>query len=232
MFYFLTYPLFFVMFRLLTRVLGRLRSSGEANVPRTGAFLYCPNHTTDADPPILMATIPRRCWYIGKEELFDIRILGWMLAHFHAFPIKRDSADRAALRRAERLLRAGKPLTIFAEGRCSEDGKLQRLQPGAAMLAVRAGVPLLPVGIQNAYEFVPYGKFTPRRTKHPIIVTFGPPIRPEDYAHLRHSKQIEAMTQKLGEELARLTHQAPPPETPAAQRGSKAATGDLAAPVF
>lgn len=212
MFYFLTYPIFFTVFRLLARTLGRLRSSGEENVPRAGAFIYCPNHTTDVDPAILLVTIPRRSWYIAKEELFGIPVLGWMLAHYRTFPIKRNSADRAALRRAEHLLRAGQPLTIFAEGRGSPDGRLQRLQPGAAMLAVRTGVPLVPVGIRHANEFVPYAKVWPRRSKHPITVTFGPPIFPKDYAHLRHSRQIEAMTKKLGEELARLTYQDPPPD--------------------
>lgn len=218
MFYYLTYPFFFTIFRLLVRVLGRLQSSGEHNVPLTGAFLYCPNHTTDADPPVILATAPRRCWFIGKEELYDIKVLGWMLAHFHTFPIKRDSPDRAALRRAEALLRSGEPLTLFPEGRCSEDGKLLRLQPGAAMLALRAGVPIIPVGIEDNYELVPYGKFVPRWSKHPVIVTFGPPISPKDFAHLKHGQAIEAITKKLGEELARLTHQDPPPEAPLARR--------------
>ena len=113
MFYYLTYPFFFTFFRLAFRVLGRLQSSGEHHVPIQGAFLYCPNHTTDADPPLMLAAAPRRCWFIGKEELYDIKILGWMLAHFHTFPIKRDSPDRAALRRAEKLLCAGEPLTII-----------------------------------------------------------------------------------------------------------------------
>lgn len=225
MFYYLTYPFFFTAFRLIARVLGRLRSSGECNVPLSGGFLYCPNHTTDADPPILLVTVPRRCWFIAKEEWYDVKILGWMLMHFHTFPIKRDSPDRAALRRAEGLLRAGEPLTLFAEGRCSENGKLLRLQPGAAMLAVRTGVPIIPVGIEHNDELVPYGMFSPRKTTHPVTVTFGPPIHPRDYAHLKHGQAIEAITKKLGEELARLTHQDPPPEEPAKARAARSASG-------
>ena len=211
MIYFLAYPFVFVPFRLLARVLGRLRSSGEGNVPPRGAFLYCPNHISDADPPTLFVTVPRRAWYIGKEELFQVPVVGWFFRHFRGIPIKRDSADRAALRRAEHLLRAGEPLVIFPEGRCSETGRLGKIQPGAALLAVRTGVPIVPVGIEHTNEMLPYGAAVPRPSRHSVTVTFGPQIRMESFAHLPRGERVEAVTKAIGEELARLTHQDPPP---------------------
>jgi len=214
MFYFLAYPFVFTLIRLLARLLGRVQSFGEENVPRTGGMIYCPNHLSDADPPTILVTVPRRAWYIGKEELFQIAGVGWFFRHFHGFPIKRDSADRAALKRAEGLLKRGEALVIFPEGRCAQDGKLQRIQPGAALLAVRANVPIVPVGLEHTNELLPYGTNRPRFSKHPVRVTFGPAIRPQDFAALSRSQAIEAVTQKLGEELARMTHQpapAPPP---------------------
>lgn len=234
MFYFLSYPFLFAATRLMLRVLGRLRSSGERNVPRSGGVIYCPNHISDIDPATIFVTIPRRAWFIGKEELFKIPVLGWFFHHFHAFPIKRDSADRAALRRAEACLRRGEPILIFPEGRCALDGKLQRIQPGAALLAVRAGVPIIPIGLEHTNEVLPYGKLVPRFSQHPVMVTFGPPIHPQAFADLKHGQAIEAITRKVGEELACITHQAPPPEAPVTKRiarGEKAeaqpiATGD------
>ncbi len=211
MLYFLTYPFFFVAARLLLRVLGRLRSSGEHHVPRRGGLIYSPNHVSDIDPPTVFVTFPRRAWFIGKTELFEIPVVGWFFHHFHAFPIKRDSADRAALRRAEQCLRQGDPILVFPEGRCSRTGTLQRIQSGAALLSVRTGCPIIPVGLEHTNEVLPYGKLMPRFSRRPVTVTFGPPLRPQAFSHLKHGKAVEAMTLALGNELARLTHQAPPP---------------------
>ena len=210
MFYFLAYPLVFVLLRLLMRVLGRLRSSGEANVPATGGFLLCPNHVSDCDPPAVFVSCPRRAWYVGKRELFEIPVLGWMFGHFQGFPIKRDSADRAALRRIEALLKAGEPVVLFPEGRLSENGKLQRIQPGAALLSLRTGVPIVPVGLQNTNGVVPYGKLWPRWSPRRVQVAYGTPLRPQDYAHLPRAEAMAALTQALGAAIAGLSHQPPP----------------------
>jgi 1-acyl-sn-glycerol-3-phosphate acyltransferase len=209
--YFITLPVLFPLARLLVRVLGRMRTSGEGNVPARGGFIYCPNHISDADPVAFFVAQPRRAWFIGKQELFDIPVLGWFFYHFHAFPIRRDTADRAALRRAEACLRRGEPILLFPEGRCSQTGRLQHIQSGAALLAVRADVPIVPIGIEHTNEMLPYGSLVPRFSRHPVSLTFGPAIRPEAFAHLKHGDAVEAITRKLGDELARLTHQAPPP---------------------
>ncbi|MEO7719897.1 MAG: lysophospholipid acyltransferase family protein [Capsulimonas sp.] len=221
MIYFLFYPIVFTVLRVMIRIYGRLRSSGEHNVPQTGGLIYCPNHTTDADPPTMFVTLPRRAWFIGKSELFETPVFGWFFHHFHAFPIKRDSADRAALRRAEDCLKRGEPIIIFPEGRCAQDGKLQRLQPGAAMLAMRAGVPIVPIGIQHANEMLPYAAKKPQFSKHPVTVKFGEPIHPSKFASLPRSQAIEEITRELGLALAALTDQAPPPVDAVRERRNK-----------
>lgn len=216
--YFFSSFVLFPLARLLARVLGRLRTSGERHVPARGGFIYCPNHISDADPVVFFVSQPRRAWFIGKQELFDIPILGWFFYRFHAFPIRRDTADRAALRRAEACLRRGEPILLFPEGRCSQTGRLQHIQSGAALLALRADVPIVPVGIEHTNELLPYGSLAPRFSRHPVTLTFGPILRPSEFAHLKHGEAVEAMTHKLGEELARLTHQAPPPASAARPR--------------
>lgn len=208
MFYFLLYPLVFTVSRLLLRVLGRLRSSGEGHVPPSGGLLYCPNHASDADPAAIFVSAPRRCWMVAKRELFEIPVAGWFFAHFHGLSINRDSADRAALRRIEARLKAGDPVLLFPEGRVSETGRLGPMQPGAALLALRAGVPIVPVGLQNMPGLLPYGRLLLQWSPHAVIVTYGPPIRPQDFAHLPRARAITAMTARLGAELARLS--APP----------------------
>ena len=205
MIYFLAYPAIFAVMRLLMRVLGRIRASGEANVPRRGGVLYCPNHLSDCDPVAIFVTAPRRCWMVGKSEIFEIPVLGRFFSHFQAFPIKRDSPDRAALRKAENLLKSGEALLLFPEGRLSEDGVLQRLQPGAALLSVRTGAPIIPIGLRHTDQIVPYGSLTPRYSPASVTVTYGPPISPQAFAALPRGEAIAAITQKLGAELARLS---------------------------
>ena len=205
--YFLLYPLVFTLLRLLMRVLGRLQSFGEENVPATGGFLLCPNHISDCDPPAVFVSTPRRAWFVGKSELFEIPVLGWFFSHFQGFPIKRDSADRDALRRIEALLRAGQPVVLFPEGRLSETGTLQKLQPGAALLSLRTGVPIVPVGITGTSGIVPYGKLRPRFSPRPVRVAYGLPIYPQAYAALPRREAITAMMQALEAALVRLTQQ-------------------------
>ena len=88
---------------------------------------------------------------------------------------------------------------------------MQRLQPGVALVALRTGAPIIPVGLENVNGVLPYGELVPRWSPRPIVVTYGPPIRPQDFAGMPRGRAIEAITQKLGDELARLTHQPPPP---------------------
>ena len=211
MIYFLSYPFLFAFLRLLLRGLGGLRSSGEQNVPHRGGVLYCPNHISDADPTAIFVTAPRRCWMVGKREIFEIPVLGWFFFQLQAIPIQRDSPDRTALRRIEEVLKGGEAVLLFPEGRCSEDGRLQKLQPGVALVALRTGTPIIPIGLQNTNGLLPYGKLMPRRPSAPISVIYGPPIDPREFGHLPRSQAIAALTQKLGAELARLTQQPLPP---------------------
>ena len=201
----------YCILRLAIRLLGKLKTSGEHNVPGSGGVLYCPNHLSDADPPTLFVSLPRRAWYVGKSELFEIPVVGAFFRSFRGFPIKRDSADRAALRKAERLLMRGEPLVLFPEGRCAQDGVLARLQPGAALLAIRTNCPIVPVGIAGTNRLLPYGSRLPRFTHQPVTVMFGPPIYPSEFSHLANSRAIEAITEKLGERIAGMTNQIPPP---------------------
>ena len=211
MIYFLSYPFLFASLRLILRVLGRLQSSGEGNVPRRGGVLYCPNHISDADPAAIFVTAPRRCWMVGKKELFQIPVLGPYFAQLQGIQIHRDTPDRAALRRIEEVLKGGEAVLLFPEGRASEDGRLQPLQSGVALVALRTGTPIVPIGLENVNGVLPYGEIAPRWSPKPVVVTYGPPIRPQDFAGMPRSRAIEAITHKLGSEIARLTRQPLPP---------------------
>jgi 1-acyl-sn-glycerol-3-phosphate acyltransferase len=215
--------------KLIFWLCGGLRATGQENVPLTGRLLVCPNHISDSDPPAVLATLPRGDFAtMAKEELFRIPILRWMLRVYGTFPVVRDSADRKALRLAEKVLETESALLIFPEGRLSEDGSLLKMQSGAAVLALRTGAPIVPVGLIGTNNVLPYAKLVPRRARKPTRVRFGAAITLGEFAEMPHKQAVKALTARLGLEIAKLTEQQPPAdkddETPTSA-GAKTAPG-------
>lgn len=232
MLYAITWPLMKRFMRLLFAVLGGFRKSGLENVPRTGGVLLCPNHVCDADPPAVAVALPRSAWFMAKEELFTIPVLGALIRLWRGFPVRRNSADRAALRRAEELLKNGEAVVIFPEGGGNPEGTLQPLNPGALMIALRAKAPVVPVALVNTNKVWTYGEALPHRGGVPVSVTFGPPLDLSDLYGTRGA--VEVATRRLTEALAGMLNQPIPTSEPgireeaeappAAPVGEKAAT--------
>lgn len=194
--------------RWLFRLCGGLVIEGRKNVPTKGRVLICPNHISDCDPAAALAMLPRDDFaVIAKQELFQIPVLGRVMRGLGAFPIVRDSADRHALRLGEEILSAERALMIFPEGRLSQDGCLLRFQPGAALLALRTGAPIVPVGLIGTNRILPYGKVIPRLAGRPAIVRYGKPISMDEFAGVPHKAAREAVIERLVEEIAALTGQ-------------------------
>lgn len=161
-------------------LLGGIRYTGRENVPRTGGVLITPNHISDADPTAIGLALPRPCYFMAKEELFQIRLIGPFIRMMHGFPVKRYSADRSALRTAEQLLKQGEAVVIFPEGKLSEDGQIQELLPGVLLIAQRACVPIVPAIIEGTDAMMPYGKVVPHHAHRRICVRFGAPVAVEE----------------------------------------------------
>jgi 1-acyl-sn-glycerol-3-phosphate acyltransferase len=175
----------------------RWRVTGRGNIPARGAAILAPNHIADCDPPFVGLSVYRPLWFMAKRELFEIPVLGKLIAFAQAFPVDRDAPDRAALKHAEELLRAGQIVVIFPEGRLSQSGELQPLLPGALMLALRAGVPVIPVGISGTNQILPYGQTVPRPTLEPVRVHFGAPLSFDDLKELPSREQRRLSAERL-----------------------------------
>lgn len=208
MLYRLTWPLMKAFMRLCFAVFGGFRASGQANVPPTGGVLLCSNHVCDADPPAVAVALPRNAHFMAKEELFSIPVLGYFIRLWHGFPVKRNSADRAALRHAEDLLKAGEAVVIFPEGGGNPDGVLQPLHPGALLIALRAKVPVVPVALLNTGKIWTYGDPLPHRGGVPVSVVFGPPLDLSDLVGKKGA--VEKATVRLTETLAQMLNQPVP----------------------
>lgn len=192
------YPLVHMILRGVMRLLApRWHVTGRENIPARGGVMFTPNHISDADPPLVGLSLRRPAWFMGKQELWEIKNLGPIITFAQTFPVERNGADRAALRRGEDLLKAGQALVIFPEGECSKTGEMQELLPGATMVALRAGVKIVPVGIHNSNKIVPYGSVTPRRTNTPVRVHFGKPLDFSDLAELPSREQRKKSLERL-----------------------------------
>ena len=164
-------PLAVAVMRLLFRVEGR----GSASVPREGPVLLVANHSSFLDPPLVGGVTPRPLSFMAKAELFRVPLLGALIRRLNARPVRREGADAAALRTALRILQEGGVLLMFPEGTRGPEGTLREPKPGAAMLAVMSGAPVVPVYIQGSGRAWPRGRRLPRPAK--VIVTFGTPLR-------------------------------------------------------
>jgi 1-acyl-sn-glycerol-3-phosphate acyltransferase len=207
-------PFFLSLLRILYALLGGFRCEGREYVPRRGGLLVTPNHISDADPTAIALALPRPCYYMAKEELFQKPILGPLIRLLRAFPVKRYTADRAALRQTEQLLEEGEAVVLFPEGKVSEDGQLQPLLPGALLVAQRANVPLLPAVIFGTDRLLPYAAVLPRHARRRILVRFGRPITVEELTGgLRGSEGLKQGAERLRAILLSLQQSADVPQT-------------------
>ena len=158
----------------ICRTYCRMTVSGKENIPRTGPFILAPVHRSYIDTPIASGCTRRRMRFMGKDSMWKRQPLNWMLSALGAFPVTRGSADREAIMRAIQVLKSGEPLVLFPEGERKSGPVVQPLMDGAAYVACKAGVSIIPVGIGGSERVMGKGaKFIyPRK----LVVIIGKPI--------------------------------------------------------
>ncbi len=166
----------------------RMSIEGREHVPATGAFVLAPVHRSYVDTPIAACVTSRRMRFMGKDSVWKIRPVGWLASSLGAFPVTRGSADRQALRRGIEVLEAGEPLVLFPEGERKSGPVVQPLFDGAVYIAVKAGVPIVPVGIGGSERVMPKGArfIFPRK----VAVIVGEPIPPPAAAGQRLARSV------------------------------------------
>ena len=170
--------------RIIARSITRVRIEGALDeIPREGPVILAANHISNADAVILGAwltkSLGRRIHWLGKKEMFDWPVVGYVARNGGIHPVDRGAADVDAFRTAERVLREGHILMIFPEGTRSPTGELQKPKDGLAMLALRTGAPIVPIGISNTDRVWPKGKLLPRPGRH-ATMRIGVPFRLAD----------------------------------------------------
>ena len=183
---------------------GLFEVVGLDNISRTGPLIICANHSATLDPPMVPAFVPRGdTWSMAKSEYFRGRLSRFIFTAYHAFPVVRHTADRAAVRWSLDLLKAGHALVIYPEGTRVESGVLAKPEPGAGFLAQKAACPVLPVALTGTRECLPKGARWPRRVR--VTITFGKPFlvlqKRADGTRVSHEQASDAIMLAIAELL-------------------------------
>lgn len=156
------------------RVWCRMTIEGRENFPESGPFILAPTHRSIIDTPVASGVYRKRMRFMGADKWWSNRYFGNLLTALGGFPVSRGSADREALKRSIAVIEGGEPLVLFPEGERKSGPVVQPLFDGAAYVAVKTGVPIVPVGIGGSERAMPKGaKFIyPRK----LYVIVGPPL--------------------------------------------------------
>src|SRR5215831_6699672 len=175
----------------------RIRVEGLERIPR-GVCLFAANHTSSADAPAVVGAIPRRVAILLKDSLFKWPIVGAAFRSAHFIPVNRGARDSAiaSVDKATEAMKAGQSFLIYPEGTRSPDGRLQEFKKGAVVMAIKAGVPIVPVVCSGAHRVM----WKRSLVIHPgeILVEFLAPIDPANYTF----EERDILNQKVHDAMA------------------------------
>lgn len=179
----------------LTRATTSIRAYGKERIPREGGAVLAVNHFNFIDIPVVGTVVPRRIVFVGKSELFEYPGLAQLIRAHGALAVRRGESDRDALRRMRETVRENDLLGLFVEGTRQTSGVPGEAKPGAAMVAISEGVPVIPAAIHGSQIW----KLGDRTA---VSMAFGEPMRfPE---HPRNSKGYAAASEEIMGEIKRL----------------------------
>ena len=184
------------------KVLFRVHVSGREHVPASGAYIVAPTHRSILDVPFAAFITPRTIRFLAKDELFSNGIGRRLFTALGAIRVERGTADRGALRALEDALVEGSPVAVFPEGTRASGPRLAPLFDGAAYLAVKLQVPIVPVGVGGSEGILPKGKRFPRIRRVAVVV--GRPIEPPEPTSRARRAAAAKLTDELATELQRV----------------------------
>lgn len=159
--------------------LFRVEKCGETDLPPEGACMACINHISMFDPIVISSVVSRPIRFVGKQELFKVPVVGWYLKSINVIPVKRGSGDIGAVKASLRALKDGEVLGIFPTGTREKKNPNATVKAGAALIALKADVPVIPIHIDASY-----------RLFSRVAITVGQPVDLSEY-HGRKLSQEE-----------------------------------------
>lgn len=159
----------------------RVKVEGIENIHPEQTYIFAGNHCGQYDIFSFQGYFPHDFRWIAKKELFRIPLFGRAMHRVGYIPVDRSHGRQAmkSLDEAAKRIASGSSVLIFPEGTRSADGKLQEFKTGAVLLAIKAGVPIVPLGFNGSYSVLPKGAFLPRSGT--IVIRIGEPISTSHY---------------------------------------------------
>jgi 1-acyl-sn-glycerol-3-phosphate acyltransferase len=182
----------------ITRVAGmHVQVEGRENIP-PGVCLFAANHTSNADAPAIVGAIPRRLAIFARKSLFDIPIVGLAFRLAKFVPVDRGNRDAAldTVRQAVEHIKTGTSFLVYPEGTRSPDGRMHRFKKGSFVIAIEAGVPIVPVACSGAHRIMKKNSLVIHSGR--VTVRFGKPIDVSGYA----VEQRSALAQQVHDVIA------------------------------
>ncbi len=200
----------FISVRLLAlgilKLYTRITYEGLHNVPQSGAYLVAPVHRSNIDFVTIPGITRRRIRFLGKESLWKYSIVHGLWDTLGGIKVVRGTTDRESMRLCNDTLAAGEPIVVFPEGTRKEGAVVETLFDGAAYMAVKQGVPIVPIGIGGSDKVMGRGSKFPKPRKIHVIV--GPPLNSPPADRKAGRSVVRALTTDLQVELQRLYDQA------------------------
>ncbi len=182
------------IFWFISILIYRIKINGKENIPEEGAALICPNHVHGLDSVVVVVHAKRKINVLAKEELFKNKVLNWLGKVFGAYPVKQNSADLGAIKTSLKILKNKELLLIFPEGTRKGLEKGRPVKNGSITIAVKAGVPIVPIGIKGNFKI--FSK---------IILNIGKPMYFNEYKEQISDKEVlSKLTKELMDEIVRL----------------------------
>ena len=188
---------------MLRIALSPVRIVGAEKLRNYPVAVYASNHLSYMDTPALFAKLPFQFRILAKQSLWKVPFVGWYLRRSGQVPIDSGSSRSAVagLLRGVAALKAGMPLVLFPEGSRSPDGHMQAAHSGCAFMALKAGVPLVPLALIGTYELLPIHVYSLR--PRPLMIIAGDPISTDGLT----TRDADALTVRLYEEIGKMYYQ-------------------------
>jgi 1-acyl-sn-glycerol-3-phosphate acyltransferase len=191
----LWYGFLHITCRLGSVIFFHTRVSGRDNIPQTGGALVMSNHQSNFDPVLVGLASHRRLNFLARLTLFRFPPFRWLIHSLDSIPIDRDGTGLGGLKETLSRLKRGELVLMFPEGTRTRDGDIAPLKPGFVAIARRAGVPLLPVAIDGAFQAWPRWRKLPGRSI--IHIAFGPPVEPVLIARLDDEQLVAEIAARM-----------------------------------
>lgn len=176
------------------KIYYRAEIIGLENIPKTGPLIFCGNHRSYLDPPLMVVTAKRDMKFLAKEELYKNKFLAFLGWVFEAIPVKRDEKDVTAIKQSLKDLKKGECIALFPEGTRNGLEKGEKVKDGVAFFAVRSGAKVVPCGIKGG-----------TKENRKVTITYGKPLDYSMYKGTKDKEKLEEITEEIMNNIIELT---------------------------